>query len=111
MSGARNAVMGEADSPIELPKTQVPEEVLTDEKKMARYSQSAEFKRLRKFMQDRIEFFQKYFPNGQRVQDLPESERSAYWQAACIVVSEFQGVLDEYERAREVVSDAGSKDV
>lgn len=111
MSGAVNAVMGEQDSPTELPQTQVPEEVMTDERKMAKYSQTAEYQRLSKFIEDRIKFFQKYYPSGQRVQDLPESERSAYWQAACIVVDELEGILTAYDQAREAVKGAGPENL
>jgi hypothetical protein len=107
MYGAQNAVMGDQDSPTNLPETEMPQESLVDEKKMAKYSETAEFKRLRVFIEDRIKFFQQYYPNGQRVQDLPAEERAAYWQAACIVVGEFEGVLKAYDQAREVVKDAG----
>jgi hypothetical protein len=107
MYGAQNAVIGDQELPTNLPETEMPQGSLTEEKKMAKYSETAEFKRLREFMEERIKFFQQHYPSGQRVQDLPAEERAAYWQAACIVVSEFEGVLKAYDQAREVVADAG----
>lgn len=120
MSGPANAVMGDQDQPMTVPETKVPEEFLAEEKKMAQYSETAEFKRLSKFMQARIEFFQRFLPNGQRVEGdpvrvglppgVPMSELAAYWTAACIVIKEFEGVLGEYEIAREAVKNAGRED-
>lgn len=107
MSGAKNAIVGDQDLPTALPETVVPESVLTLEKSMAKYSKSAEFKRLKEFMEARIEFYQRYFPSGQRVQDIPEGERAVYWQAACIVVSEFENILADYAQARAAVEDNG----
>lgn len=106
MSGPQNAVVGDVDSPMTLPETKVPEEVLTEEKKMAKYSKSAEFKRLKEFMEARIKFYQQYYPSGQRVQDIPDEERGKYWQAACIVVTEFENILSEYDQASSAVDDA-----
>lgn len=107
MTGPANAVMGDQDQPINLPETQIPQEYLTDEKKMATYSQTAEFKRLKEFMEARIQFYQRYFPNGQKVAELPAEERGAYWQAACVIIQEFENILAEYAQAREVVKDVG----
>ncbi len=106
MSGPQNAIVGDQDSITNLPSTQVPEAELVEEKKMAAYSQTAEFKRLKEFMEGRIKFFQRYFPSGQRVQDLPEDERAAYWQAACVITTEFENVLSEYQRAWEAVKNS-----
>lgn len=105
MAGPANAVVGDQDSPFNVPEVQVPEEALVEEKKMAKYSRTEEFRRLEGFINERIAYFQRYFPSGQRVQDIPAEERAAYWQAACIVVTEFQGILDSYEAARQTVKD------
>lgn len=116
-TGARNAVMGDQDLPTNLPVTKVPEEVLTEEKKMAKYSKSEEFKRLATFMQERIKFYQRFLPNGQQVEGSPlqvgmpqgvaANELGSYWMAACMVIKEFEDVLNSYERAQEAVKDAG----
>jgi hypothetical protein len=104
--GAQNAVVGDQDLPTSLPVTEVPEQALVDEKKMAKYSESAEFKRLKEFLEARIAFYQRYYPNGQPVQDLPAEERGPYWQAACIITKELENILAEYKQAREVVKGA-----
>lgn len=116
MSGPTNAVVGENDEPTKLPETQVSDEDLLEEKKLAQYSQTAEFKRLREFMEARIKFYQNYLPNGSRIQgdpttnglsvSLPNGDLTANWIAACAIISEFENVLSTYERAREVVTDA-----
>lgn len=105
MPGPVNAVIGDEDQPTNLPDTQVAEEVLIEEKKMARYSKTAEFKRLRDFLEARIQFYQNYLPDGRPIKDvnLPNDVLASNWKAANIVVSEFQRVLAEYDQAREAV--------
>lgn len=108
MSGAKHAIVGEQDSPMELPTTQVSDEDLNEERKLAKYSKSAEFKRLKKFLEDRIEYHQKFLPGGQPVKDvaLPAEELVIQYKAACIVIFEIKNILSQYDRAAEVVSDA-----
>ena len=109
MPGPQNAVMGDSDEPTNLPVTEVPEEVLTEEKKMAKYAQSDEYKRLAEFMGARIKFYQDFMPNGRSIKEvsLQDWELAQSWKVANIVISEFQGVLDAYDRAQEAVKDAG----
>ena len=110
---SKNAVIGDADN-LNVPVTTVPEELITEEKKMAKYSRSAEFKRLKEFMEARIKFYQHYLPNGSKVEGDPKDglvginippvlngDITPYWVAACIVTKEFENVLMEYERAAE----------
>lgn len=108
-SGAQNAVMGDQDEPTRLPVTEVPEEVLTEEKKMAQYSKSAEYKRLEEFMKARIEFYRNFLPDGRSIKEihLQDWELAQGWKVANIVISEFQGVIDAYSRAQEAVKNAG----
>lgn len=105
MHGPANAVVGDQDLVTNLPETQVPEAALVEEKKMAKYSQTEEFKRLKEFLEARVKFYQRYYPNGQQVQDLPAEERAAYWQAACIITKELEGVLEAYHQAQETVKE------
>lgn len=105
MTGPTNAVMGDADSPMNLPSTEVPEEILLEEKKLAAYSKTAEFQRLREFMENRIKFYQTYLPDGREVDKVlldPETT-SSYWMAANIVIREYNNILAEYDRAKESV--------
>ena len=108
MSGPTNAVMGDLDEPVNLPETTVPDEVLLEEQKLAKYSKTAEFKRLREFMEARIKFYQNYLPDGRPIKDvnLPNDVMATNWKAASIVVSEFTNILSEYDQAAEVVKDA-----
>lgn len=122
MSGPANVMMGDMDEPTKLPETQVPDEELAEEKKLAKYSQTAEFKRLREFMEARIKFYQRFLPNGSQVEGDPNDPNamikvnlpsgvssemlSTYWMTSCIVTKEFENILSEYARAHEVVEDA-----
>ena len=105
MSGPSNVVMGDLDEPTSVPHTEVPEEAIIEEQKMAKYSQTAEFKRLKDYMESRIVFFQRYLPDGTAVSAY-NKDLEAHWRAANIVIGEFQSVLREYETASAVVKEA-----
>lgn len=105
-TGPANAAVGDMGDPARVPQTEVPEEILEEEKKLARFSKTAEYKRLQSFMEDRIKFYQGFLPNGTPVKEANENslgEAVVNWKVANIVISEFQGVLDAYERAKETV--------
>lgn len=109
MTGPKNAVVGELDLPTNIPETYVPEEMLDEEKKMAKYSQTAEFKRLKEFLEARIQFYQRFLPNGTPVKEanMSQEELAASWKTADIVITEFKNILDEYQRAQEIVTEHG----
>lgn len=120
MAGPANAIVGDNDSVTNLPQTQVPEAALTEEKKMAKYSQSAEFKRLKEFMEARIKFYQRFLPNGERVEGDPKDPRSPIgmptkgaelsdWKAACVIINEFENILREYSQAQETVKEHATR--
>ena len=109
MSGPQNAIVGELDEPTSIPETIISDEELQEELKMAKYSKSAEFKRLKEYMEARIQFFSQYFPNGTPIDQIPKEERDGYWVAATIITREFQNVIDSYDRAKEVVNNANTK--
>lgn len=106
-SGAQNGVMGDADEPTNLPVTELPEEVVNLEKQMASYSVHPEYLRLKEFLEGRIKFFGSHLPDGRRIQDVSKEERDQYWVAACVIIAEFQGVIEAYTRAREDLKSAG----
>ena len=107
MTGPSNAVVGELDEPMRLPETNVPQDVLAEETKLAKYSRTAEFKRLKEFLENRIKFFQTFLPDGTPVEavKMGSTEMVAHWIAANVIIREFNNVLGEYERAAEVVKD------
>jgi hypothetical protein len=103
--GPANAIVGEDELPTNVPVTTVSEDVLIEEKKMARYSKTAEFKRLEEFLRDRIKFFQNYLPNGDdtRFVKMDAAEIGQNWVIANNIIHEFENVLKAYEAAREAV--------
>jgi hypothetical protein len=105
-----NAIIGD-EAGIDLP--QAPESIvdLSEEKKMARYSRSKEFKRLKEYMEGRIEFFQTYLPDGRSINSLdPDVDFGQQWKLANLVIAEFQLIINEYERINQVVEDDRRQD-
>lgn len=105
-----SGVVGDRDEPTVLPVTDVPVQELEEEKKLAKYSRTAEFRRLKEFMEARVKFYQRFLPSGEMVEldpkgnlqvAPPRQDLTAHWMAACIVIKEFENILAEYERAAE----------
>lgn len=107
--GPRHAVMGD-DFGTELPHTEVPDEDITQEKNMARFSKTAEFKQLKTKMEQRIAFHMKYSPGSTggatAFRDMPNEERGWRSLAADLVIEELVAIITAYEGANEVVKDA-----
>ena len=97
----QNGIIGDI-SATELPQAEIAEDLLIEEKKMARYSKSKEFKILKEYIEGRINFYQTCLPDGRPVGAVPKKELEGQWIIANTVIAEFQGILNDYERAAEV---------
>lgn len=102
--GPQNGVMGDE---ISLPSSQLPEELLNEEKLLARFSKTKEFKRLKDYLEGRIIFFQNNLPDGTpfaKVMNKSDYEELGQKTVvANIVIGEFKALLQVYENANEVV--------
>jgi len=93
--------------PTELPVTNVPEQDLTEEKKMAKFSKTAEFKRLKTHMEERIAYYQTFLPSGKSVLEAEDvTKLGQNWLVAQAIVTELQAIIEAYEMANEVVKNA-----
>lgn len=106
MSGTMpdNIIMGEATG-IDLPQAEVEDTTLREEKKLAKYSRTAEFKRIQAHCEERIAFYQTQLPNGAEIglEVVPSVED---WRVANRVIGEFKLLMNIYETAAEAVKDA-----
>jgi hypothetical protein len=101
-----NGIVGDAHI-TELPETNVQEEVLAEERKMAKYSKTAEFKRIKDYMEGRIEFWKLRQPDGKPIVLKNISQEAVNdWYIANHIIAEFQSFLNEFENARQSVEDA-----
>lgn len=110
--GPKNAIIGDNQLP-ELPRTEVPQQDLSVEKKMAEFSRTAEFQRLKNYAEERIGFYQSYLPNGDPVIKDPSlslSELGARWLASNIVIGEFRSLINAYEQASQIVREQAAND-
>jgi hypothetical protein len=97
-----NGIIGDADS-FDLPDTKVDQDLLDDEKKMARFSKTSEFKRIKEYAESRIQYYQDFLPNGE---DVTTAVTPTDWALANSVIREFRMLLRAYENANEVLKDA-----
>lgn len=100
----KNAIIGDLTG-LDLPQAKPDIVNLAEEKNMARYSKTSEFKRVQDHFNERIKFYQSYHPDGRDIRDgqIPTPEE---WVIANTVIAEFRLVIDMYERASEAVEAA-----
>ena len=99
---AENGIIGN-NSGIDLPLTQVDTQVLDEEKKMAKFSKTEEFKRLKEHLDERITFYQTFLPDGR---PLNADVKAENWVIANAIIGELKGIIMAYEQANQVVKDA-----
>lgn len=91
----------------DLPVTQLDEQVLTNERKMAKFSKSEEYKRLKAHLEERIKFYESFLPDGRDITSSANMvEAGQNWVVANSIIGEFKAVLQAYEQAKDAVSDA-----
>ena len=96
-----NAIIGDLTG-VELPQMVPDEKDLAEEKNMARYSKTKEFQRIADHFQERIDFYQKYLPNGADV-GLDVRPTPEDWSVANRIIGEFNLVINMFEQATEAV--------
>ncbi len=104
-TGPQNAIPGD-EFGVELPTTRIDELALVNERNMAKFSKTKEFKVLKDYMENRIEFFQKYLPDGRPLTTENVKPDGTDWMVANLVIGEFKSVLNAYAEASEAVRNA-----
>lgn len=100
--GAQNGIVGN-NFGVEPPQAEIPKDDLTEEKKVARFSKTAEFQKLKSWAESRIEYYQKFLPDGREVDTAPTGEN---WVVANTIIKEFRAMIDAYENVAKVVDEA-----
>lgn len=101
----QNGLIGDAQM-TELPQMEIDDTTLVEEKKMARYAKSSEYKRIKEHFEGRIKFYQNYLPDGREITDKNVAQIGEAWVVANTIIRELQNVLDTYEIALEAVKNA-----
>ena len=74
---------------------------------MAKFSKTAEFKRLKTHMEERIAYYQTFLPSGKSVLEAEDvTKLGQNWLVAQAIVTELQAIIEAYEMANEVVKNA-----
>jgi hypothetical protein len=102
---SQNGIIGDSVG-VELPQAQPDPDLLKEERAMASFSRTAEFKRLKTHLEGRIEFYKTSLPNGQTVSSVPIEELGRQWLAASAIIGELTTIINAYELASEA---AGGK--
>lgn len=114
MAGATNGIMGDDNFGVQLPQTQLPEQDLSRERSMARFSKTKEFKILKEAMESRMKFWDTYAPgsdmNPVMYRDLSNEERGWRGLVAAVLKDEFKSIIGAYEQATEVVNESNKKE-
>lgn len=103
--GPQNIVTGD-NFGTDIPETEALPDELAIEKNMAKFSQTKEYQKLKDYLEQRIEFFQHFLPEGKEVRWTVPAEAGLKWVVATNIINEFKAVLNSYENAQEAVKDA-----
>lgn len=111
--GPKNGIIGEdANYGTDLPVTGVdPDEQDAEMIKTAKFSKTAEYQTLKKYLESRMDFYRVYMPDGTPVvaSKLTPAEKGQMWIAANVIIGEFKAILDVYDNAAEQVKDAATR--
>lgn len=90
---------------IDLPEIQPDPNLLNEERKTAKFTRTAEFKKQKEYLEERIVFYQTMLPNGMEIglDVVPSIED---WRVANRIIGEFKAFLNIYESAKEAVEDS-----
>lgn len=99
---SQNGIMGDDNFGIDLPRTVLKDD-LDKEKKMAKFSKTAEYKVLKDHIEGRISFYQSFLPDGRALTEVDAAERANQWVIANAITGEFKAILAAYETAAETV--------
>lgn len=102
----QHAIIGDGTG-VDLPQAQPDPNTLVEEKKMAKYSRSAEYGRLKEHLEARIAFYQLYLPGSEskEIQQLNREERADKWAIADDVIKEIRAIIDTYDQIASVVKE------
>jgi hypothetical protein len=98
-----NVIMGDSTG-VDLPKMQPNVNDLNEEKNMAKYSKTAEFKRIVEHCDARIAFYQQFLPDGRSV-DVGQIPTPEQWLIANTLIQEFNLLKGSYKLASDIVEE------
>lgn len=107
-TGPQNGIMGDAH-PTELPQAVQTDDQLKEERAMASFTKTEEFKRLKDHLEQRIAYYQQFLPDGTPVVGTDLKKAQEMWVPANIIIQEMRAILGSYELAKEVVTEANGK--
>lgn len=103
---SQNAIIGEAYG-TDLPETSVPKDELDNERNLAKFSKTKEFQRLKQHLEDRIEYYQGFLPDGRPIDSVTKGDREGSWVIANAIIGELKFIINRYEAAQEVIKNVG----
>lgn len=103
---AEFGIIGDENFGMNIPESQVDTQGLAEERKAAKFSRTAEFRKLKEHLESRIAFYQRFLPDGRPV--VGEISTND-WIIANTLIREFKAILDDYQTAAEAVKEADGR--
>ncbi len=97
----QNGIIGDIDGGIDIPETEVHEELADEVKSMAKFTRTAEYKRQKAWGEQVIDFYETKLPDGRDISSVPMNERGEHWTVANEVIKVIKGFLASYEESAE----------
>ena len=106
MAGPANGVLGDQNLPDPGPQADPVQDPVVEEgrrelERAAKFAKTPEFQTLKDHLEKRIEFYQKYLPDGRNIMAQNPAELSYMWPAANAIIGEMQAIINGFSSAAD----------
>lgn len=108
MAGPANAIMGD-DFGTDIPETNIPDNQLLDEKKMAKFTRTAEYARQKRWIDEKVKYYKQFTPDGRPIASVDPNNLATHWVVANEIISVLEEFRTSYEEAAEIVKEVEGK--
>lgn len=88
---------------VDLPQMPADDSAEKELRQKAKYSRSKEYKELRQKAQTRIEFYQKFLPDGRLIGTTPPADLQRKWELANLLIAEIEQLFGETDQAEAIL--------
>ena len=106
--GPENVIQGDNGGmmPPQLPQAQADDTQLKELQEAAKFAKSKHYKELKAHLDRRIDFYQKYLPDGTAIGTQPDNPDTArMWIVANVIIAEIKAVTSVYDNAAEMLQE------
>lgn len=91
MAGERTNSPISDPQPYSVPKTDSKPQPIPDDD-WSKLSKDKKYPLIKKYLEDKKEFYRKYMPDGTAIQNIPDEHLAIWWKAAATIIAEIEAI-------------------